>query len=274
VEVHKVCRDLAGVNGHTGTLDSVGATSNSTRDALLNLTSELVGLAAAHGTPMRALGGLGIDLRATGVHPLLRREFADIDVAAPRKARRQVTEVMEEAGLQGEPEFNALQGARRQIWWAPDRSTHVDVFLGEFRMCHRLDLNGRLGVDHPALPAADLLLTKLQVLELNRKDVTDVAALLTTHGLDEGDQPGSINRHRIAQVLSSDWGFYTTVTDNLERLPGLVSDVDPELGRRVAESAEELHEEVAGAPKSRAFNLRAKVGRRKRWYEVPDESIT
>jgi hypothetical protein len=67
----------------------------------------------------------------------------------------------------------------------------VDVFLGEFKMCHRLDLDDRLGVDHPALPAADLLLTKLQVLELNRKDVTDVAALLTTHKLDERDEPGS-----------------------------------------------------------------------------------
>ena len=274
MEVHKVCRAFAGVNVRAVTLGEMTASSNSTRDALLNLTTELIGLAEARGTSVRALGGLGIDLRATGVNPMLRREFADIDVAAPRKARRQLTEVMEEAGLQGEPEFNALQGARRQIWWTPDRSTHVDVFLGEFRMCHRLDFDGRLGVDHPALPAADLLLTKLQVLELNRKDVTDVAALLTTHGLDEGDEAGSINRHRIVDVLSTDWGFYTTATDNLERIPGLVSEIDPELGRQVAEAAGKLHDDVARAPKSRAFKLRAKVGRRKRWYEVPDESIT
>jgi hypothetical protein len=53
-----------------------------------------------------------------------------------------------------------------------------------------------------------------------------------------------------------------------------VSDIDAELGRRVAAVAGELHQEVVQAPKSRAFNLRAKVGRRKRWYEVPDESIT
>jgi hypothetical protein len=252
----------------------VTASGNSTRDALLNLTTELVGLADARGTSLRALGGLGIDLRATSANPVLRREFADIDVAAPRKARRQLTEVMEEAGLQGEPEFNALQGARRQIWWTPDRSTHVDVFLGEFRMCHRLDFDERLRVDHPALPAADLLLTKLQVLELNRKDVTDMAALLTTHRLDEGDAAGTINRQRIADVLSTDWGFYTTATDNLERIPGLVSEIDTELGRQVAEAAGELRDQVARAPKSRGFNLRAKVGRRKRWYEVPDESLT
>jgi hypothetical protein len=80
------------------------------------------------------------------------------------------------------------------------------------------------------------------------------------HKLDEGDEAGSINRNRVVDVLSSDWGFYTTATDNLEKLPGLVSDIDPELGRQVAKSAGELHEEVARAPKSRAFNLRAKLG--------------
>jgi hypothetical protein len=243
-------------------------------DALLDLTRELVGLADARGTRLRALGGLGIALRAMDAHDLLRRDYGDVDVAVPKKARREIDDVMKAAGLEGEPEFNALQGARRQIWWTPDRSTHVDVFLGEFRMCHRLDLDGRLDVDHPALPAADLLLTKLQVVELNRKDVTDAAALLTTHALDESDDAGWINRARIVDVLSADWGFYTTATDNLERLPGLVSDIDPELGCQVAVPAEELRQAVTGAPKSRAFNLRAKVGRRKRWYELPDESIT
>jgi hypothetical protein len=264
---------VAGVNDHTDTLDLMNAGS-ATRASLLDLTRQLVGLAGEHDTPMRALGGLGIDLRANGAPALLRREFADIDLAARGKARRQVTQVMEAAGLVGEPEFNALHGARRQIWWMPDRSTHVDVFLGEFRMCHRLDLDGRLGIDHPALPAADLLLMKLQVVELNRKDVIDVAALLTTHRLDVGDQPGSINRERIVEVLSTDWGFYTTATDNLETIPRLLTEIEPEIGRQVAEAAAELYEEVARAPKSRAFKLRGKVGRRKRWYDVPDESIT
>jgi hypothetical protein len=252
----------------------MSATDDSTRAALRDLTTALIDRARARGIAVRALGGLGVDLRASDAPSVFRRPFADVDLAGPRKARRQLGEVLEEAGLEGEPEFNALQGARRQIWWTPDRNTHVDLFLGEFRMCHRLDLDGRLDVDHPALPAADLLLTKLQVLELNRKDVTDVAALLTTHRLDDSDEPGSINRRRVVEVLSTDWGFYTTATDNLGRIPGLVSEIDPELGGRVADSAGAIRDEVVAAPKSRAFNLRAKIGRRKRWYEVPDESIT
>jgi hypothetical protein len=241
---------------------------------LTSLASDLVARAAALGIPLRALGGLGVDMRAAGADPRLRRSFADIDLAAPRKARRQVTEVMEGAGLRAEPEFNALQGGRRQIWWTSDRSAHVDVFLGEFAMCHRLELDERLGFDHPALPAADLALMKLQVIELNHKDVTDLAALLTTHALGDDDREGLINRQRLVDVLSADWGFYTTTGDNLERIPSLVSPIDEEMGQRVAATAGEIREEIDRAPKSRAFKLRARVGRRKRWYEIPDESIT
>lgn len=248
--------------------------SNSTPDSLLTLTNELIRLAELRGARLRALGGLGIALRTRDAHRLLQREFADIDLAAGKKSRRQVAEAMEDAGLQAEPEFNALQGARRQIWWTPDRETHVDVFLGEFAMCHRMDLSERLPADHPALTAADLLLMKLQVVELNRKDVTDAAALLSTHRLGDDDNSGSINRNRLVEVLSNDWGFYTTATDNLEKLPDLVAAVDPELARRVTEAAIQIREEVDAAPKSRAFKLRGRVGRRKRWYEVPDESIT
>jgi hypothetical protein len=75
-------------------------------------------------------------------------------------------------------------------------------------------------------------------------------------------------------VLSGDWGFYTTATDNLAKIAGLVSEMEPELGRQVAQATSQIRDEVDAAPKSRAFKLRARVGRRKRWYEVPDESIT
>jgi len=252
----------------------VDSTSGHTRDSLRSLTTDLIERAQARGIAMRALGGLAIDMRATDMHPLLRREFADVDVVVPKRARRQLADTMEEAGLRPELQFNALHGSHRQIWWTPDHGTHIDVFVGEFTMCHRLDLDDRLNVDHPALPAADLLLMKLQVVELNHKDVTDAAALLSTHELGEHDENGSLNRHRLTEVLSSDWGFYTTVTDNLERIPGLVSELDAELGRQVERTAEQVREEVDRAPKSRAFKLRGRVGRRKRWYELPEEPIT
>jgi hypothetical protein len=251
----------------------VSSSEPRSQDALVALGSEIIDLAGERGTSVRALGGVGVHLRVPDIHPLLRRELADVDLVAPKKARREVSETLEERGLQPEREFNALQGARRQIWWTPDRGTHVDVFLGEFAMCHRLALNDRLDVPHPALPAADLLLTKLQVIELNHKDVVDAAALLCSHVVDGGDGEGVINRDRIVEVLSRDWGFYTTFTDNLDRLPALATGLDPDLGGQVRAVTEQIRDELQSAPKSRSFKLRSKIGRRTRWYDVPEETL-
>ena len=241
------------------------------QDALIALTQRLI--AAAEGVPLRALGGVGVALRTPAAAPALRRTSEDLDLAAPRRARRDVEVAFEGAGLVAEREFNALQGSRRQIWWTPDRTTHVDVFLGEFAMCHRLDLDERLGVEHSALPAADLLLMKLQVVHLNLKDVQDLAALLTTHELGDDDAEGVIDRGRLRDVLGADWGFHTTAGDNLERLGALVAEHAPEAEERVRAQSAALREQIAAAPKTRAFRMRAKVGRRRRWYELPEESL-
>jgi hypothetical protein len=239
--------------------------------ALIALTDRLRDAAA--GVPLRALGGVGVALRAPDAAAPLRRASEDLDLAAPRRARREIEDAFDAAGLLAEREFNALQGSRRQIWWTPDRGTHVDVFLGEFAMCHRLDLDDRLGVDHAAMPAADLLLMKLQVVHLNLKDVQDLAALLTTHALGEGDSEGVVDRGRLRDVLGADWGFYTTASDNLERLGDLVAEHAPEAEARVREQSAALRNELEAAPKTRAFRMRAKVGRRRRWYDLPEESL-
>lgn len=239
--------------------------------ALIELIERL--RAAADGVPLRALGGVGVALRAPDAAPPLRRSIEDLDVAVPKRARREVEDAFGAAGLLPEREFNALQGNRRQIWWTPDRSTHVDVFLGEFAMCHRLDLDDRLDVDHAALPAADLLLMKLQVVHLNLKDVRDIAALLTTHEVGDGDAEGVIDRGRLRDVLGADWGFFTTAGDNLEKLGDLVGEHALGGESRVRAQSDALRAELEAAPKTRAFRMRAKVGRRRRWYELPEESL-
>jgi hypothetical protein len=234
---------------------------------------ELIGGAEEAGVRMRALGGLGVHFRAGEPHPALRRTYADVDLVARRSDRHEIERHMKERELVPEAEFNAINGQRRQIWWTPDGSTHVDIFLSQFSMCHRVSLEDRLPEGHPSLSAADLLLTKLQVIELNHKDVQDAGALLATHRMGEADEDGTVGITRMTGVLSSDWGFYTTVTDNLERLPALVAETAGELADTVESACRTLREELERAPKSRGFKLRAKVGRRKRWYELPEESI-
>jgi hypothetical protein len=251
----------------------MAAAHPTSREELLALARRLIEGAARTGLGLRAMGGIGIAMRTAGADPALQREYADIDLAAPRRARRDVEDAMRGAGLEPEREFNAIQGGRRQIWWTADGGLHVDVFLGEFAMCHRLDLEPGLTARGAALPATDLLLTKLQVVELNLKDAKDAAALLTTHAVSETDGEDTISLPRLRDVLAGDWGFYTTASDNLARIPEAVSQHVPGVAGAVAGVCETLAAELERAPKPAAFRIRAKVGRRRRWYDIPEETV-
>jgi hypothetical protein len=240
--------------------------ATASRDELIGLALRLIAMGEGAGLTLRAMGGAGVGLRAPDADPALQREYGDVDLAAPRRARRAVEDAMKAAGLEPEREFNALHGGTRQIWWTADGAEHVDVFLGEFRMCHRLDLEPALAQPGPALPAADLLLMKLQVVELNQKDVQDAAALLST--------ADGVSYERLRDVLVPDWGFYTTAIDNLERIPEAVATLAPGVAPVVAARCEAIRDELERAPKGTAFRMRAKVGRRKRWYELPEETVS
>jgi hypothetical protein len=244
-----------------------------TGDDAVALAERVGSSAESHGTVVRALGGVGIYLRSSAARPELGREYGDVDLVAPGNARKRVMALMTDAGLVPEERFNARQGHRRQIWWTPDGESHIDVFLGRFEMCHRLDLDTRLDIEHPALPAADLLLTKLQIVELTEKDVTDTAMLLQTHTLSDRDGEGELNVDRLVEVLADDWCFYTTFTDNLQELPAVVDRTVGSPSADVERASTQLLDALSTAPKTRSFKLRARIGRRKRWYELPEETL-
>ena len=138
-------------------------------------------------------------------------------------------------------------------------------------MCHPLELDGRLELDPQTLAPADLLLTKLQVVKINAKDIIDAQALLLGHQVERG--PGDvIDLGRLVQVTSRDWGWYTTFTDNLGRLMPdmetvLPADAAAQIGGRVAT----IQQALASAPKSIQWRARAALGRRVAWYELPEE---
>ncbi len=242
-------------------------------ESVADVLGQIVGRGQRVGIRIRALGGVGIYVRTSAVGAPVRRDYGDLDVVAHQRDRRKLEAVLEGVGLVPEEFFNALQGNRRQVWWTPDHALHVDVFLDEFKMCHRLDLRGRLPDHSFALTAADLLLTKLQIIELTAKDAFDAAALLTTHDLGDSDEDGVISRQRLADVLGADWGFHTTVGDNVEKLPQVVASLDGGFGEGVALACRRLVDHLAAIPKTTAFKLRARVGRRVRWYEEPEVTL-
>lgn len=238
----------------------------SSGEAIVAEGRRLVEEAAANGIAVRLLGGAAIWLRASAdSRRLLGRQYPDLDLVAHRKQSRQLRELLESEGYEPERTFNATHGKTRLYYHAPDRSYHVDVFLDTFVMSHELDLGSRLELETPTLPAAELLLTKLQVAEINRKDLTDAVLLLLDHELADEDGQDRLNVSQVASVCAGDWGLYTTVVDNLRKLRKL-----PE-ATSISEKVEHLEHLLTDEPKTRAWKLRAKVGRRVRWYELPEE---
>ncbi len=231
---------------------------------LLEEGRRLVSEAAARGVALRLLGGVAIWARSSnGAREALGRTYPDLDLAARKKESRRLRDLLEELGYEPERVFNATHGARRLLYHAADGSYHVDVFLDELAMSHNLDLSERLDVEELTLPAAELLLTKLQVAELNRKDAADAAMLLLEHEPADEDGPGMLNAVRVAELCAADWGLYTTLLPEL--LPNTA------LSETVAARIGKLERVLEEAPKTRAWKLRAKIGRRKRWYEIPEE---
>ncbi len=231
----------------------------------------LIGRAEAEELPLRLLGGVGMRLRAPGeLAPAFQRTYADLDFVTEKKAARRAADLFRTEGYEPHVAFNALHGGERLLFFDNHHDRQVDVFVGAFSMCHKIPLDGRIEVDPVSIPLAELLLTKLQVVELNEKDVRDALALLHDHAV--GEEDGDlVNVSRVASLCAADWGLWRTITQNLIacRAFGQVNDL-PDC-ERIDERLETLLSRIDSEPKSRAWKMRSKIGDRKRWYELPEE---
>lgn len=229
--------------------------------SLLDAARGLVRNAGQAGLRPRLLGGLAIAAHLPDPTVFAHRRINDIDVFVARKERRRLADLMAQLGYEPEPRFNALNGHRRMLFHGPNYD--IDVLVGEFDMCHKLDLEPRIALDEPTIPVADLLLTKLQIVELNQKDAVDVHLLVDQHDLGTG--PGDhIELAPIIEVAANDWGWWRTLHLTAER----VLESAPPL---VRDRLTTILEAIDSAPKSFGWRARAQVGERKRWYEIPEE---
>jgi hypothetical protein len=230
----------------------------------------LVDLAQDQGLTLRIVGGIAVAIVAPSIGALQpQRTYHDIDLVAPAGSAV-IARCMTAAGYIGAERFNALNGSERLLFHDPS-GRRVDVFIERMRMCHVLDLRHRLDIHAWTVPPADLLLSKLQIVEMTDRDAQDVRAILTDHALEDADD--GIDRRRLRAVCTSDWGWWRTVDRSLTALlerwrTAAMGDPDlaAPLGRAVA-----IQADLAAAPKSLAWRMRARVGDRMRWFELPEE---
>ncbi len=233
--------------------------------------------AAAAGVGLKLLGGLAVRVLCPELPPRL-RPGQDMDFACLSKGRKDTAAFLERSGCQPDRRFNNLNGDRQMYFTAPS-GRPVDVMVDRLSMCHVLDFRQSFGSLPLTLDAADILLSKLQIVELNQKDVRDILHLLAgvPVGAPGSGQAGvvSIDADRFGRVLAADWGWWRTVTGNLDKLPSL-AETNPELVPAVSPhdpltQASQLSEVAQAVPKGMKWKMRANVGDRVRWYELPEE---
>jgi hypothetical protein len=233
----------------------------------------VVGAIDAAGVPARILGGVAVALHEhETLPPALRRTYADIDLVVGSGREVDLARVLAAQGYEPDRRFNALYGHKRQLFWDRANDRQLDVFVGRFAMCHALPLDGRLADPSGTLAPADLLLTKLQIVELNPKDVIDALALILEHWLGREADRDVISLDRITAVTANDWGWHTTSMDTLGRLSQGVDLAGPPAAT-ARERIDGIQAAMDAAPKSVRWQARARIGRRMAWYELPEEHV-
>jgi hypothetical protein len=228
--------------------------------------------AERRGVAVRFFGGVSVALRSPSAQlPGLQRTYNDLDLAGSSRERREIEKLCAELEYEPARSFNALRGHERLLFADPRSSRQVDVMLDRFRMCHVIDFKGRLLVDKHTLPLAELLLFKLQIVETNQKDLTDSITLLGDHPLGERDGD-TINAAYIARLTGDDWGMYHTIELSLGRVATHARTLALDLPYPIEDQVTRLREYMERRPKSTRWKLRARVGERVRWYELPEEA--
>lgn len=248
----------------------------------------IVNAAADQGLIVRLIGGMAVRAHSPAWPARTRRREVDLDFATRAKDRAQVYRLLEAEGYSPDRRHNALFGRKQAYFVDESRKRPVDVLVDRLEMCHVLDFATRLERSRPTLPLAELLLTKLQIVKINRKDVLDALALIAEHPLaDDDGHPdadaglGAINVPRIIEITSADWGWWRTVTGNLDHLAHFLASelqegdlaLEPDRPVRFDPAAQvrALREALDASPKSTGWRLRARIGDRVRWYNEPEE---
>jgi hypothetical protein len=257
----------------------------------------LIEQARAKGVVLRILGGfaiyihldhnfqcrhlqLSLDRLGTNQSP-----FTDLDLVAYSSQWKEVTRILEkDLGFKPNRMINAVYGANRLVYNEPRNLYQVDVFFDKLEFSHTIVFGkkgeGRLELDFPTLSLADLLLEKLQIHQINRKDLIDILVLLLGHDVGPAQSTQIINGSYVASALSEDWGFWYDATNNLKLTQEFASQLVNE--KKLSEESVKILDSrinklrffIDTRHKSKNWYKRSKDGTKKKWYkEVSELSV-
>lgn len=222
---------------------------------------------------LRLLGGVAIAVRCPSAkNPAIARKYPDIDLAGFRKNGRGIRGLFSALGYVPNDMFNAVRIGSRLMFFDLQNKRRVDIFLDSFEMCHKIDLRDRLTIDPLTIPLADMLATKLQIFQTNEKDIKDIVTILLDHDVGNSDRDG-INGSYLAKLCADDWGIYKTFTIVIGRTLVLTDKLDLTSSQKETVKArlKRILDLLEAEPRSFGWKMRAKIGEKKIWYELPED---
>jgi len=245
--------------------------NNLNQELFFQEIDKILSAAKEEAVTMRLLGATAVRTHSESAKKMAgERVLTDLDFVAYKKDRRKIEKLLTKLNYSPSTGFNMAHGDERLLFFGNDEKLKIDVWLEVFRMAHTFNFKKRLELDYPTLPLSDLLMTKLQIVQLNEKDLRDIICLLSDHELSQNDDDREkINIARLLEETSENWGIYKTFTINLAKVrelgPSYIED-----GDRILKKVDEILNAIETAPKTLSWKVRAKIGEKRPWYESPD----
>ena len=260
----------------TNSTIGMGDQDQAERERFENELQRILSASEEHNVTLRVIGSLAFQMHCPKygyLQAAMGRAYTDIDFAGYRKEAKAVNEMMTALDYTESKEVFIMSEGDRSIFYQNNGSLYVDVFYDKLDFSHVITWEDRLEVDKPTIPLAELLLEKMQIFEINEKDIIDTIMLLLEHPLGESDLE-VINIERISQLLAKDWGLWRTTTMNLDKvkqLAGQYTQLSLDEQTRVVDQVDKSLERIEAEPKTRGWRLRSRVGDRVKWYKDVDE---
>ncbi|QQG48642.1 MAG: nucleotidyltransferase family protein [archaeon] len=235
----------------------------------LEAATQIIDAAEARGVRLRLLGGLAFKrLCPSASKGRYFRENKDIDLMGKRQDSRGIVKTMETLGYKPREVFNKLNMGQRLIYYDLHNRRRVDLFLDEFVMCHKFNFKESILAGTYTLPITQLIMTKLQVVEKTDKEYLDLCCAFNDFDVASGGS--GIRGDEIADLCSRDWGIYTTFRKSLLELRSRLDSLAPDDKGVIGPRVERLISMVEDRPKSLAWRMRATIGEKAKWYDLPE----
>ena len=254
----------------------MGAQDRAERERFEGELKRIIKASDEAGILLRVIGSLAFQMHCPEygyLQEAMGRAYTDIDFAGYRKQTQEIKALMTDLEYTERQNVFIFSEGDRSIFDNPDVGIYVDVFYDKLDFCHEISWKERLEVDAPTIPLAEMLLEKMQIVEINEKDIIDTIMLLLEHPLGDTDNE-TINIKLIVELCSTDWGLWRTTTMNLDKVRQLAHGYEQlkvEQKAHIESQVASALERIEAEPKSLAWRLRDRVGDRVKWYKEVDE---